>query len=237
MLEDSDTDITCCENVQEPTTCNQMRCPLGKYCNAVAGQGTCQEVTAVGSACTGDLQCGYKAFCDLSAEEPTCMLDGTLANGGMIGAAYLPDKCASGVVVDNRETDAVDPDWMCVKGAVMADNSSIGTSFSEQSDCHFTNFTTADENAEGTPGTTPALCGFNEKANYYCPVFRGDPYYNDWWTEYVGYLKSATANSQCNINSAGMGAGPNTVGCAALQKAIGNETFWDLQMLWRCYLH
>lgn len=48
VLADSETAIECCDNVQDPATCNQMRCPLGKYCNTAAGQGTCQDVTEIG---------------------------------------------------------------------------------------------------------------------------------------------------------------------------------------------
>ena len=62
-----------------------------------------------------------------------------------------------------------------------------------------------------------SVCGFNQDANAWCPVRKGDSYYTDALSSLSQSYKTSQANVFCNPLSNGVSG---THGCAALMKAL-----------------
>lgn len=222
----------CCDDFGDPDTCNVRRCEVGMYCDTSGDAdtgGRCQAVIASGELCTSNLQCGYGSFCNLNNDEPDgriCRFYGTLANGETIGPVDEPEKCMSGQTVNLATEDDPTNEFMCVKGVVSDAGFGKDAKLEQEGECKYTNFTTTDEE-NGTPGSVPAMCGFNEESFYYCPVFKGDADWLSKWEEHTKYFQDANVNTACSEASAGVGLGANTVRCAALTEAIGNDNYYE----------
>ncbi len=76
---------------------------------------------------------------------------------------------------------------------------------------------------------TPALCGFNVKPYYYCPVQKGDSEYVSYWTQLNQHLVKADASTNCHVSSAGFGSF-GYPRCERLARVIGDDDFIKTMM-------
>ena len=151
---------------------------------------------------------------------------GSLAVGDVVGPEKEPWNCASNAIEDISEEAEPAANYICVRGPVMQDGFTRGSSFAAVTQCKYINYTTADNSTTQT-SETPSLCGFNQDTNYYCPVMTGDSQYQEFWQKYSGYLTTSDARMKCNPETAGLGNGENTPQCMALSNSIGDNTYWE----------
>ena len=203
----------------------QKACPLGYYCPAGGDSTTvCAAIKKNGETCTTSTECGLLSYCNTTATEAAdkkCMYIGTTANGVVIPANDYT-WCASGHVNTTGTTAA--PVYTCTEGYVAKENSGSSATFDDESSCEYTYL---GEDGNTYTYTTPALCGFNQDELYRCPVYQSDTLFKGTWTKWIEAIASVKPNENCNLGSAGLGAGSNTPYCVALIDNVGKTFYQD----------
>ena len=226
--------ISCCASDGEG--CTDKYCPPGQYCEATDSSDDkykmCQPIKEIGEVCARDNQCGYGAFCnyvEYTDEPRTCKFYGTLKNGEAIGRVDNPLHCESGQSFPKLVYRSYI--HYCMRGRVSEPGYEMGTNFPNEQGCNYRIF--QDDVIDGLLQVEPARCGFNQDTNYYCPVWKGDPVYLDFYARVFQYLRDADSTHTCNEKTALIGP-KGTPRCAALADKINNDKFYEelVQVEW-----
>jgi len=174
-------------------------CPVQGWCQK--SNTTCMPTVAAGGACTPGQsitqtvpQCGYGAYCVNSK----CVVPYSVANGDTgipttQGAAqWGATLCKSGAAAAGATN------WFCVPAPKIQDAANLLTGYAAATTCTIVN---TDAAGATTTTTTPAICGYNQNANYYCPWQAGDAPVATLLTSVNTVW--AFVNSNCNPKSLG----------------------------------